>query len=166
VAEWSATVAERLGLDDDAILRARLGGWLHDIGKMAIPDGVLTKPGKLTDEEWEIVRTHPAVGADLLRNFPELSLACDAVRHHHERYDGAGYPDGLAGEAIPLEARIVAAVDAYSAMTSHRSYQTTRTAEAAMAELRRCAGTHFDPIVVGALIAVLTKLPDEVTAAA
>jgi diguanylate cyclase (GGDEF)-like protein/putative nucleotidyltransferase with HDIG domain len=166
VAEWSAAVAERIGLRDDEILCVRLGGWLHDVGKIAVPDGILTKPGKLTDEEWKIIRTHPSVGADVLRNFPELSVACDAVRHHHERYDGTGYPDGLAGDRIPVEARIVGAVDAYCAMTSERPYQTPRTTTEAVAELRRCAGTHFDPDVVEALVALVTRLPAGFTAAA
>jgi diguanylate cyclase (GGDEF)-like protein len=152
VAELSAGVAERLGLPHDEILRVRLGGWLHDVGKIAVPDAILTKPGKLTDEEWQIIRTHPTKGEELLRNFPELSLACAAVRHHHERYDGSGYPDGLAGEEIPLEARIVAAVDAYSAMTSNRPYQRARAQENAIEELRRCAGAHFDAQVVDALL--------------
>jgi diguanylate cyclase (GGDEF)-like protein len=152
VSELSAGVAERLGLPQDEILRVRLGGWLHDVGKMGVPDAILTKPGKLSEEEWEVIRAHPTKGEELLRNFPELSLACAAVRHHHERYDGSGYPDGLAGDQIPLEARIVAVVDAYSAMTSNRPYQCAREEEDAMEELRRCAGMHFDPQVVDALL--------------
>jgi diguanylate cyclase (GGDEF)-like protein/putative nucleotidyltransferase with HDIG domain len=159
VAEWSAAVAEQLGLTENDVLRVRLGGWLHDVGKIAVPDGILTKPGKLTEEEWEIIRTHPTVGDELLRNFPELSLACDAVGHHHERYDGTGYPDGLAGDKIPLDARIVGAIDAYCAMTTERPYQPRRSPTEAIAELCRCAGTQFDPTVVDALIAVLTRLP-------
>jgi diguanylate cyclase (GGDEF)-like protein len=166
VAERGAAVAEHLGLTDDEVLRVRLGGWLHDVGKMAVPDGILTKPGKLTDEEWEIIRTHPAVGDELLQNFPELALACTGVRHHHERYDGAGYPDGLAGENIPLDARILAAVDAYSTMISERPYKKARTGSDAIVELRRCAGTHFDPQVVDALITVVTGLPTGFTARA
>jgi diguanylate cyclase (GGDEF)-like protein/putative nucleotidyltransferase with HDIG domain len=159
VAEWSAAVAERLGLADNDILRVRLGGWLHDVGKIAVPDGILTKPGPLTDEEWDTIRSHPTVGDELLRNLPELSLACDAVRHHHERYDGTGYPDQLAGDEIPLDARIVGAIDAYCAMTTARPYQQPRTPNQAIAELRRCAGTQFDPAVIDALIAELTRLP-------
>jgi diguanylate cyclase (GGDEF)-like protein/putative nucleotidyltransferase with HDIG domain len=159
VAEWSAAVAEQLGLTENDVLRVRLGGWLHDVGKIAVPDGILTKPGRLTEEEWEIIRTHPTVGDELLRNFPELSLACDAVGHHHERYDGTGYPDGLAGDKIPLDARIVGAIDAYCAMTTERPYQPRRSPTEAIAELCRCAGTQFDPTVVDALIAVLTRLP-------
>ena len=159
VAEWSAAVAEHLGVGDDDVLRARLGGWLHDIGKITIPESILVKPGKLTDDEWTVVRTHPTVGEDLLRNLPELSLARAAVRHHHERYDGTGYPDGLAGDRIPLEARIVGAVDAYCAMTSDRPYQKRRSPNEAIAELRRCAGTQFNPTIIDALVAVITRLP-------
>jgi diguanylate cyclase (GGDEF)-like protein/putative nucleotidyltransferase with HDIG domain len=155
VAELAADVARRLGLGHEDTLRVQLGGWLHDIGKIAIPDSILTKPAKLTDEEWELMRTHPVVGDELVRRFPELALACRAVRHHHERWDGAGYPDRLAGEEIPFEARIVGAVDAYSAMIDRRPYQQPRTPEAAIAELRRCAGTQFDPDVVTALVDVL-----------
>jgi len=155
VARWSAAVGEQLGLSEDKVLQTQLGGWLHDVGKIAVPDSILTKPGKLSDEEWKVIRTHPAVGDDLLRNFPELSLACGAVRHHHERWDGGGYPDGLAGDEIPIEARVVAAVDAYSAMTSERPYQSPRSQAEAIEELRRCAGSHFDPTVVDALVDVL-----------
>ena len=164
VAGLSAAVAEHLGLGLDDVLRVRVGGWLHDVGKIAVPDGILTKPGKLSEDEWELIRTHPIVGDELLRNFPELSLACAAVRHHHERYDGAGYPDRLAGEQIPLDARIVGTVDAYCAMTTDRPYQQPCSPTEAITELRRCAGTHFDPTVVDALIAVLTRLPAGLTA--
>jgi diguanylate cyclase (GGDEF)-like protein len=158
VAEWSASVAERMGLAHDDILEVRLAGWLHDVGKIGISDAILSKPAKLTNEEWKIIRTHPEVGDELLRNFPELSLACAGVRHHHERYDGGGYPDRLAGEQIPLAARIVAAADAFCAMTSDRPYQRARRRDEALEELRRCAGTHFDPRVVDALVeAVLAE---------
>jgi putative nucleotidyltransferase with HDIG domain len=155
VAELAAAVARRLDLPDGDVLRVQLGGWLHDVGKIAVPDAILTKPGPLTDAEWQIMHTHPAVGADLLRHFPELAPACSAVRHHHERFDGTGYPDRLAGEQIPLDARIVAAADAFSAMTTDRPYHTRRSVPAAIEELRRCAGSHFDPAVVAALVAEL-----------
>jgi diguanylate cyclase (GGDEF)-like protein len=164
IAELSADVARRLGLGQEEILRAQLGGWLHDIGKIAVPDNILTKPGQLTDEEWALMRTHPVVGDELLRNFPELALACPAVRHHHERWDGAGYPDRLAAERIPLEARIVGAVDAYLAMIAERPYRAPRTAHGAIGELRRCAGTQFDPAVVTALVDVLEAGADAVAA--
>jgi diguanylate cyclase (GGDEF)-like protein/putative nucleotidyltransferase with HDIG domain len=155
MAALAAEVALALGLDEDEVLRARLGGWLHDVGKLSVPDGVLGKIGPLTVEEWETIRAHAAVGAELIRTFPELALAAEAVRHHHERWDGHGYPDGLAGDAIPLEARIVAAVDAYHAMLSARPYRPARTHAEAVEELRRCAGAQFDPAVVDALFGVL-----------
>jgi diguanylate cyclase (GGDEF)-like protein len=154
VADLSVAIASELELSDDKRLRAHLGGWLHDVGKMAIPDGILAKPGKLTDAEWETIKTHPMIGEQLVLSFPELTLAAGAVRHHHERWDGTGYPDGRAGQDIPLEARIVAAADAFNAMISDRPYQSARPEAEALAELRRCAGSHFDPDVVDALSAV------------
>jgi diguanylate cyclase (GGDEF)-like protein/putative nucleotidyltransferase with HDIG domain len=161
VSDMSAAVAERLGLDDDEILRARLGGLLHDVGKIAVPDGILTKPGKLSEDEWEIMRTHPVVGEQLVRTFPELMLAARAVRNHHERWDGNGYPDRIAGEMISVDARIVCAVDAYSAMISDRPYQPARSESEALAELERCSGKQFDPAVVDALIAVVRQPDDQ-----
>jgi HD-GYP domain-containing protein (c-di-GMP phosphodiesterase class II) len=152
VADLSAGTARRLGLSEDAVLRVRLGGWLRDVGKVAVPDAILTKPGRLTNDEWTIIRTHPAVGADLLRHFPELASACPGVRHHHERYDGTGYPDQLAGEEIPIDARIIAAADAFSAMTADRPYHAPKPVGEAIAELHRSAGTQLDPAVVAALI--------------
>jgi diguanylate cyclase (GGDEF)-like protein len=154
VAGLSAAVAAQLELGDHDMLRAHLGGWLHDVGKMAVPDRILAKPGKLTDPEWETIKTHPVIGEQLVLSFPELAAAAAAVRHHHERWDGTGYPDGRAGTDIPLEARIVAVTDAFNAMISDRSYQTARSEAEALAELRRCAGSHFDPAVVEALHAV------------
>src|SRR5205085_191318 len=127
VARLAAAVARRMGLSDGDILRARLAGLLHDVGKIAVADSILTKPGPLTSSEWEAMRRHPVVGDELLRNFPELAEACPGVRHHHERYDGTGYPDRLTGDQIPLEAWIIAATDAYPAMTSARPYQMPRT---------------------------------------
>jgi HD-GYP domain-containing protein (c-di-GMP phosphodiesterase class II) len=153
VATLSAAVAFELGLGDAEILRVQLGGWLHDVGKMAIPDTILSKPGKLTDEEWAAIKTHPVIGEQLVLSFPELALAAGAVRHHHERWDGGGYPDGLAGDEIPIEARIVAAADAFNAIISDRPYQPARTETEAVDELRRCAGSHFDPDVIEALAA-------------
>jgi diguanylate cyclase (GGDEF)-like protein/putative nucleotidyltransferase with HDIG domain len=152
VADLSAAVARRLGLGDEDVLRVQLGGWLHDVGKIAVPDAMLTKAGPLTADEWQAMRTHPAIGADLLRHFPELAPACLAVRHHHERFDGTGYPDRLSGDQIPLDARIVAAADAYSAMTADRPYHQPRRPVDAIDELRRSAGGHLDPVVVAALI--------------
>jgi HD-GYP domain-containing protein (c-di-GMP phosphodiesterase class II) len=155
VAGLATRVAERMALPARVVLRCRLGGWLHDVGKVAIPEHVLDKPGPLDDAEWALMRTHPAVGEEIVCRLPALRDAAAAVRHHHEHYDGAGYPDGLAGPAIPIEARVVAATDAYSAMTADRIYSVTRTPEEAAAELRRSAGSHLDPSVVAALLDVL-----------
>jgi diguanylate cyclase (GGDEF)-like protein len=154
VAALSVAIAAELGLNDDERLRAHLGGWLHDVGKMAIRDGILAKPGKLTEAEWEAIKAHPVIGEQLVLSFPELTLAAGAVRHHHERWDGTGYPDGRRGRDIPLEARIVAAADAFNAMVSDRPYQSARPEAEALAELHRCAGSHFDPDVVEALCAI------------
>ena len=123
VAALATQTAERLGLPGEVVLRCRLGGWLHDIGKAAVPQQILDKPGPLDETEWAVMRTHPALGEAIVRDVAALRDAAAAVRHHHERFDGAGYPDGLAGEAIPVEARIVAAADAYAAMTGDRSYR-------------------------------------------
>ena len=155
VADLCGRIADALGLDPSRVLFCRLAGWLHDVGKVGIPDHILTKPGPLDPAEWQTIRTHPALGQDLLNRIPRLADAATAVRSHHERWDGTGYPDGLAGDQIPLEARIVAAADAYSAMTTTRSYQPARPPTQALAELARCAGTHFDPNVVRALIDLL-----------
>ena len=155
VAALAALTAEHLGLPVATVLRCRLGGWLHDVGKIAMPAAILDKPGPLDDREWEVMRTHPAIGEAVVRRVSALSDAAAAVRHHHERYDGRGYPDGLAGTAIPIEARIVAAADAYAAMTADRVYSAARTPALAAEELLRSAGTHLDPAVVEALLAGL-----------
>jgi diguanylate cyclase (GGDEF)-like protein len=155
VARLSGLTAERLALPGRVAQRCRLAGWLHDVGKVAVPEQILNKPGPLDDAEWEVMRTHSAVGADIVHRIPALRQVAPGVRHHHERYSGNGYPDGLAGPAIPVEARIVAAADAYSAMIAERPYSPARTTQEATAELRRSAGSHFDPAVVEALLAVL-----------
>jgi len=155
VAALSTATAERLGLPMGVALRCRLAGWLHDVGKVAVPDQILTKPGPLDDAEWAIMRTHPVIGAALVLRVSALRDAAPAVRHHHERYEGGGYPDGLAGTAIPIEARIVAAADAWAAMTATRPYSAARPPVEAAAELRRSAGSHLDPAVVDALLEVL-----------
>jgi diguanylate cyclase (GGDEF)-like protein/putative nucleotidyltransferase with HDIG domain len=148
VAELSAALADALVLPAATVLRCRIAGLLHDVGKIAIPDRVLGKPGPLDDEEWLTMRTHASVGAELIRNTPGLEDAAPGVRHHHERFDGTGYPDGLAGAAIPIEARIVAVADTWSAMTHDRVYLAARSYESALEELGRCAGTQLDPEIV------------------
>ncbi len=158
VAELSRSIAESLGLTEDAVLRCRLGGWLHDIGKVAIPDTVLTKPGPLDEDELAVMRTHAEVGEQIVTRIAGLAQAAPIVRHHHERWDGSGYPEGLAGEEIPLEARVVAVADAYSALTSDRVYRTACSVTEALAELRASAGSHYDPLCVQALAEIVTGL--------
>jgi HD-GYP domain-containing protein (c-di-GMP phosphodiesterase class II) len=136
----------------DELLRA---AELHDVGKLGIPDAILDKPGPLDDHEWRLMRQHPAIGERILNADPVLQPVARLVRASHERWDGTGYPDGLAATAIPLGARIIAACDALDAMTSDRCYQRARSLPEALAELRRCAGTQFDPQVVAALCARL-----------
>jgi HD-GYP domain-containing protein (c-di-GMP phosphodiesterase class II) len=144
-----------MGLPVGVVERCKLGGWLHDVGKVAVPERILNNPGPLDDAEWTVVRTHPVVGEGIVRRVGALREAATVVRSHHECYDGTGYPDRLAGVAIPIEARIVAAADAYAAMTSDRVYSAARTPREAAAELRRSGGSHFDPGVVSALLDVL-----------
>ena len=161
VARLAGLTAEHLGLPARVVQRCRLAGWLHDVGKLAVSEQILNKPGPLDAAESEVMRTHSTVGADIVNRIPSLRQVAPAVRHHHERYGGDGYPDGLAGQAIPIEARIIAAADAYATMTADRPYSPARTAQEATAELRRSAGTHFDPAVVDALLAVI-GLDDQV----
>jgi diguanylate cyclase (GGDEF)-like protein/putative nucleotidyltransferase with HDIG domain len=155
VARLAGLTAEQLGLSSRMVQRCRLAGWLHDVGKLAVPEHILTKPGPLDDEEWLVMRTHPSVGAEIVTRVPALRQVAPAVRHHHERFSGGGYPADLAGEGIPIEARIIAATDAYAAMTSDRPYSSARTPSEAAAELYRSAGSHLDPVVVEALVTVL-----------
>jgi two-component system, cell cycle response regulator len=153
VAELAQPVARRLGLADDELRRVQQVAELHDVGKFAIPDAILDKPGPLTSDEWELVRRHPVVGQRIVAAAPALADIADLVRATHERVDGGGYPDGLAGEDIPLVARVVAVCDAFDAMTSSRPYRPALSVDEALAELRRCAGTQFDPAVVAAFLA-------------
>jgi ribonuclease P protein subunit RPR2 len=127
------------------------GFLLHDIGKLAVPDAILRAPGDLTDEQWALMRHHPEEGVRMLASVPFLGSALDIVRYHHERWDGSGYPDGLRGEEIPLWARIFSVVDALDAITAKRPYRPARSYDEALAEIRRHAGTQFDPAVVAAL---------------
>jgi len=155
VGGWAANVARRLGADATAVEQARLGGELHDVGKTAIPDAILGKPGPLTDVEWAFMQTHTIVGERILLADSALAAIAPIARSHHERWDGTGYPDRLAGEAIPAAARIVAVCDAFEAMVADRPYRAGRPPAEALAELERCAGSHFDPAVVEAFVAMM-----------
>jgi diguanylate cyclase (GGDEF)-like protein len=155
VAELAAQVGERLGLEGEDLIQLRHAAALHDIGKVAIPDAIITKPGLLDDDEWAFMRRHTLIGERIVAAAPSLATAAKLVRSSHESWDGSGYPDALAAEAIPFGARIVAVCDAFDAMISARPYAPAKTVEAARAELRRCAGTQFDPAVVDAFERVL-----------
>ncbi len=155
VAHFAAVTAASLGLDEDEVARVRLAAELHDIGKAAIPDTILEKPGPLDHHEWEFVKRHTMIGERILGAAPALASIAPLVRSTHERLDGTGYPDGLSGEEIPLPARIVAIADAFDAMVTERPYRAALSFEDALAELRRCAGTQFDPNVVEAFVAIV-----------
>ncbi len=133
------------------------GGLLHDIGKIGIPDVILLKPGPLTDEEWQIMRQHPEIGARIVANVPFLSDVIPIIRGHHERWDGSGYPQGLRGEQIPLLARIFAVADAFDALISDRPYRKGIFLKTALAYLKEHAGTLFDPEIVAAFIQMLKE---------
>jgi putative nucleotidyltransferase with HDIG domain len=155
VVELTLQVADALGVDEETRRGAEFGALLHDVGKIRIPNAIINKPGPLDDDEWAVMKTHTVEGQRMLERVGgALARVGVVVRASHERWDGGGYPDGLAGEAIPLAARIVSACDAYNAMTTDRSYRRALPVADAIAELERCAGTQFDPAVVAALVAV------------
>ena len=155
LADWAEATARLLGCRDEEAQDIRWGALLHDIGKIAVPDAILRKPAKLTDEEWQIMRQHPITGEQILRPIERMRGVARILRHHHERWDGKGYPDGIAGERIPLGARILAVVDAYSAITDDRPYKAARSHDEAVVELRKSAGTQFDQKIVEAFCKML-----------
>jgi two-component system, cell cycle response regulator len=155
VARLAVLVGRRLGFTGDELEELRLAAELHDVGKLAIPDAVLQKPGPLSDDEWRFIEQHTVIGQRILGGAPALRRVGLVVRSTHERWDGTGYSDGLVGEEIPLAARVVAVCDAFSAMTGDRPYRSPLSAAAALTELRRCAGTQFDPRIVDLLCDVV-----------
>jgi response regulator RpfG family c-di-GMP phosphodiesterase len=155
VAELAARVASACGLGEPAIDQVRVAGRLHDIGKIGIREAILNKHGPLTDEEFAHVKAHAEIGAQILAPMTHLGPVIGFVRHHHERWDGKGYPDGLAGEAIPFGARILGAVEIFDALTTSRPYQETMTPAQAVARMSDLVGTVLDPVVHGALAAVV-----------
>jgi HD-GYP domain-containing protein (c-di-GMP phosphodiesterase class II) len=160
VVELALEVADGLGIGAEQRRKVEFGALLHDVGKVAIPNEIINKAGPLSDREWELMRTHTIEGQRMLDNVGgAMSEVGEIVRGSHERWDGRGYPDGLAGTAIPLESRIICACDAYNAMTTTRSYRSAMAPAAAAAELVRCSGTQFDPKVVVALLDVLAVEP-------
>ncbi len=146
--------AEKYGCSPAEIETIELAAMLHDLGKIAVPDQVLGKPGRLSADEWVLLKRHPDVGAELLLSFTNLTDVAEIIRSHHEHYDGSGYPRGLSCNWIPLGARILAVVDAYDAMVTGRIYSPARTHDQAVEEIRRCSGTHFDPIVAAVFLSL------------
>jgi diguanylate cyclase (GGDEF)-like protein len=155
ITDMSLRVGEELGLDGDTLKRLELGALFHDIGKIGIPNSILLKPGPLTEHERELIETHPDLGAKIIAPIDQLQGVCEIVRACHERWDGGGYPDGRAGDAIPLEARIIFACDAFHAMTTDRPYRRALRPEEALRRLEEAAGTQFDPRVVEVCLRVL-----------
>lgn len=160
VAKYAVKVGQELGLDRERLDLLEYVAILHDIGKIGIPDHILQKPGAFTEGERRLMRRHSAIGAGIISRIKQLEMGADWVLHHHERYDGRGYPDGLAGDEIALESRILTVVDSFDAMMSDRPYKRAMTLEEAREELARCSGTQFDPEVVEAVLRVLGEEED------
>jgi diguanylate cyclase (GGDEF)-like protein/PAS domain S-box-containing protein len=159
VTDLCEAVGRELGLSEEELTPVLQAAALHDVGKVAIPDAILDKPGPLDEAEWEFMRTHTLIGERIMAEAPALAEAAKIVRASHERHDGAGYPDGLVGDDIPLAARIISVCDSYDAMTSDRAYRTAMSPELALSELHNCSGTQFDPRVVKAFVAALKLSP-------
>jgi HD-GYP domain-containing protein (c-di-GMP phosphodiesterase class II) len=154
IAKLVPRVGRMLGIRGAQCEELELAARFHDIGKVAVPEAVLRKPGPLDSDEWELMACHVEWGSELLRHLPECESIAQIVRHHHERFDGSGYPDGLSGEQIPLASRIITVCDAYGAMVSDRPYRRALSHEHALAELRDGAGEQFDPEAVAAVLSV------------
>ncbi len=163
LAEWAVRVAEQLGVGHEELRDIEFASLLHDVGKIGVPDAVLQKPGRLTEEERTTVRKHPEYGWAILRSVPGFERASLLVLHHHEHFDGNGYPAGLVGEEIPLGSRIVAIVDAFDAMLSNRSYRRGLPVDEALRRLEAAAGTQFDPKIVTDFTNLVTKLLPELS---
>lgn len=160
VADYSREIARRYGYDEDRQEEIYMMGLLHDVGKIGVPDNVINKPGRLTDEEFDMIKTHPVKGAEILATVSEMPGLVTGARWHHERYDGRGYPDGLSGEDIPEEARIIAVADAYDAMTSNRSYRGIIPQDVVKSELEKGSGTQFDPRFAAIMLEIIKEDTD------
>jgi hypothetical protein len=157
VAELAVQIAEKMGINERDVERVRLAARMHDIGKIGIGNDVLHKPGKLTDSEWELMRSHPVIGEQLLKPYRQFRHETALVRHHHERWDGRGYPDAIRGKTIPLGARVICVADSYDAMTSSRPYRPGMSRQHAIEEIRNGAMTQFDPQVVASFLQVMEE---------
>jgi len=156
LAEWGVRVAQELGIEESCLHDIEVAALLHDIGKMGIPDAILHKPGRLGDDEMQLMQKHPEYGWAILRLFPGLENASLLILHHHESYDGRGYPGGLRGDEVPLGARIVSVIDSFDAMVSSRSYRNGLPFEEAVRRLILASGTQFDPTVVRCFLHIAT----------
>src|SRR5574344_1991703 len=158
VTVYSLALAKALDLPDDILEEIETAGLLHDVGKIAIPEKILLKPGKLTEEEFNIIKSHPELGEKLVEGIEKLRIISSWLKSHHERYDGKGYPTGLKGEEIPLSSRIIALADTYDAMTSTRAYRSALPHDAAMQEIKRCSGSQFDPKLAELFISISDEI--------
>ncbi|MFG2076060.1 HDIG domain-containing protein [Nonomuraea maritima] len=159
VSHASSMIAQEIGMGMERVRAIRYAGMLHDVGKLGVPTKVLQKDGPLTEEEFAAIQLHPMRGLEIVRGIGFLDEAYAGIMHHHEKHDGTGYPMGLAGDEIPEFAKVIAVADAFDSMTSDRSYRGARPVEVAVAELRKCAGTHFDPVMVAAFVRALEHEP-------
>lgn len=157
VTDMASKLASRLNLSDADLVYIKRGSILHDIGKVAIPDNILFKPGPLTDEEWAVMRRHPVIASEILKPIHDFAPALPIPRSHHEKWDGSGYPDGLAGEAIPLYARLFAFADVYDALTSDRPYRRAWSQADAVAHIAEQSGKHFDPSITPVFIEMVVE---------
>ena len=155
MAEYSTEIARRFGYTDYECEMVYVAGMLHDVGKIGIPNSIINKPGKLTDEEYEVMKTHPAIGAQILDRITTIPFIVTGAHWHHERYDGRGYPDGLRGDDIPEIARIIGVADAYDAMSSKRSYRDPLPQEVVRGEIEKGGGTQFDPRFAAIMLAMI-----------
>ena len=160
VAKYSKMICAKLGYPESEQNEIYMMGLLHDVGKIGVPDDVINKPTRLTDEEFAMIKTHPVIGSKILESIKENPRLATGARWHHERYDGKGYPDGISGEAIPEEARIIAVADAYDAMTSRRSYRGIMPQEAVRSEIEKGIGTQFDPRFAKIMLNLIDEDPD------
>ena len=162
VSAYSVLLGEKLGLSEKELNDLKIGGLFHDIGKIGVPDSILLKDSKLTDDEYSEIKNHPAIGAHILSNATIFSDIIPIVKHHHERFDGFGYPGKLKGEEIPYLARITAVADAFDAMTSKRTYRNSLSLDVVKAELEKCKGTQFDPECADAFLDILNNNYDKI----
>ena len=162
VSEYSVLIGKHMGLSEEDLRTLRIGGLFHDVGKIGVPDSILLKPGKLTDDEYSEIKNHPTIGAHILSTATIFRDLIPIVKHHHERYDGNGYPSRLKGEEIPFLARITAVADTFDAMTSKRTYRDSLPLDVVKAEIEKCKGTQFDPEIADAFLDILNNHYDDI----